>query len=272
MTDIIIDILIALGTVVAIAVLMGTLLALVTHFFSVKESRKKLRARACLPGVNCGACGYKGCDDYAAALAEGNAAPNLCVPGGEDTAKALGEVLGVEIGEIKREVAFVHCNGNAAATSKKAEYVGISTCRAASMIYGGPNACVHGCLGYGDCASVCPAGAICVKDGIAHIDASLCMGCGICAGVCPKHVISMIPKRDGVVVMCNSKDKGADARKACKNACIGCKKCEKICPSGAIKVANNLASIDYETCTGCGACAAGCPTGCLKNVSFGDND
>ena len=100
MTDIIIDVLIALATVVAIAILMGTLLALVTHFFSVKESRRKLRARACLPGVNCGACGFKGCDDYASALAEGKAAPNLCVPGGEDTAKAIGEDK--DIGSIEK--------------------------------------------------------------------------------------------------------------------------------------------------------------------------
>ena len=265
---VIIDILKALVTVVAIAVLMGTLLALVTHFFSVKESRKKIRARACLPGVNCGACGYKGCDDYAAALAEGSAAPNLCVPGGEDTAKALGAVLGVEVGTIKHEVAFVHCNGNVSATSKKAEYVGISTCRAANMIYGGPDACRHGCLGYGDCAAVCPAEAICLRDGIAHVDPERCLGCGLCSTVCPKQVISMVPKDSKPVVMCNNKDKGADARKACKNACIGCKKCEKTCPNGAIKVVNNLAVIDYEKCTGCSACAAGCPIGCLKNVSL----
>ena len=266
MMDTIINILIALVTVVAIAIFMGTFLALVTHFFSVKESRKKLRVRACLPGVNCGACGFKGCDDYAEALAEGNAAPNLCVPGGTDTANTLGTILGVEVEGVKNEVAFVHCNGNASATSKKAEYVGISSCRAASMIYGGPDACRHGCLGYGDCAAVCPSEAICVLDGIAHIDSSKCIGCGLCVRTCPKNIISTIPKNCGVVVMCNNKDKGADARKACKNACIGCKKCEKTCPNGAIKVVDNLAVIDYGKCTGCGACADGCPTGCLKKI------
>ena len=271
MTETVINILTALGAVAAVALLMGVLLAIVTHFFGVEESQKFKDIRACLPGVNCGACGFKGCDDYASALAEGKTAPNLCVPGGEDTAKALGEVLGVEVESAEKLVAFAHCNGNCEATSKKADYTGISTCRAASMLYGGPNACRHGCLGYGDCAAVCPASAICVKDGIAHIDASLCLGCGLCASVCPKNVISMVPKKDDVVVMCNSKDKGADARKACKNACIGCKKCEKTCPNGAIKVANNLASIDYEKCTGCGACAASCPTGCLKSISFGEN-
>lgn len=266
MTDIIIDVLIALGIVVAIAVFMGTFLALVTHFFSVKESRKKIRLRACLPGVNCGACGFKGCDDYAEALTEGKAAPNLCVPGGADTANAIGVVLGVAVEGVKDEVAFVHCNGNCEATSKKAEYEGISTCKAASMLYGGPDACRFGCMGYGDCAAVCPSEAICIRDGIAHVDSTRCIGCGLCSRTCPKNVISMIPKDSKAVVMCNNKDKGAEARKACKNACIGCKKCEKACPNGAVKVENNLAVINYEKCTGCGACAAGCPTGCLKNL------
>ena len=267
-----IDILIALGVVAAIALLMGILLALVTHFFGIEESKKLKQIRACLPGVNCGACGYKGCDDYASALEQGTAKPNLCVPGGEDTSSEIGALLGIEVEAAKSIVAFVHCNGNCTATTKKAAYNGISTCKAASMLYGGPDACRHGCMGYGDCASVCPAEAICVKDGIAHIDPTRCIGCGLCADTCPKKVISMIPKEKGMdsetqtVVMCNNKDKGADARKACKNACIGCKKCEKTCPNGAIKVENNVAVIHYEKCTNCGACVAGCPMGCLKNI------
>ena len=270
MFDVIMDILIALGVVVAIGLLMGILLAVVSHFFGIEESKKLKEIRECLPGINCGACGFKGCDDYAAALAEGNTKANLCVPGAEDTANALGTLLGVEIEAPKDVVAFVHCNGNCIATSKKADYDGISTCRAASMLYGGPDACRHGCLGFGDCAAACPAEAICIMDGIAHIDTTRCLGCGVCAGVCPKNVISLVPQETGTVVMCNNKDKGADARKACKNACIGCKKCEKTCPHGAIRVTNNLAVIDYEKCTGCGVCVAGCPTGCLKNVVFPD--
>ena len=268
MSEVIIDILIAFAIVVAIGLFMGILLALVSHFFGVEEDKKLKQIRACLPGVNCGACGYKGCDDYAAALAEGSAKPNLCVPGAEDTANELGAILGIEVEAPKDVVAFVHCNGNCEATSKKASYDGISSCRAASMLFGGPEACRFGCLGLGDCASACPANAICVKDGIAHIDSGRCLGCGLCATVCPKSIISIVPKQARATVMCNNKDKGADARKACKNACIGCKKCEKTCPNGAISVQNNLAAIHYEKCTGCGACVSACPTGCLKSVSF----
>ena len=270
MNEVIIDILIAFAVVVAIGLFMGILLALVSRFFGIEESKKLKDIRACLPGVNCGACGYKGCDDYAAALADGTAKPNLCVPGAEDTAEALGKVLGIEVEAPEDVVAFVHCNGHCEATSKKAVYDGILTCRAASMLYGGPDACRFGCLGYGDCAAACPNNAICVRDGIAHVDTSRCLGCELCTTVCPKGIISMVPQDTRAAVFCSNKDKGADARKACKNACIACRKCEKTCPSGAISVKNNLAAIDYEKCTGCGACAELCPTGCLKSVYFPD--
>ena len=265
-----IDILIAAGVVAAVSLLLGILLALLNRFFGVKEDKKVKELRACLPGINCGACGYKGCDDYAAALATGSAKPNLCIPGAESTANEIGALLGIEVEPPKDVVAFVHCNGNCEATGKKAGYEGISTCRAAAALFGGPNDCTFGCLGFGDCAAACPAEAICIKDGIAHVDTSRCLGCGLCSETCPKRIISMIPQETKTVVMCSSKDKGANARKACKNACIGCKKCEKSCPEGAITVVNNLATIDYTKCTGCGLCIEGCPTGCLKEVFLPD--
>ena len=264
------DILIAFGVVAGVALILGVLLAVISRFFAVEEDEMLKAVRACLPGVNCGACGYKGCDDYAAAVAAGSAKPNLCVPGAEATASELGELLGVEVQTPEDVVAFVHCNGNCDATSKKAAYDGISSCRAASMLYGGPDACRFGCLGLGDCAAACPANAICLKDGIAHVDSSMCLGCGVCVLTCPKHIISLVPQHTEAVVMCSNTEKGADARKACKNACIGCKKCEKVCPHGAVTVMNNLAKIDYDKCTGCGACAKACPTGCMKKIVFPD--
>ena len=63
------DILIAFLVVAGIALLLGVMLALISHFFSVPEDPTQQKVRECLPGVNCGACGYAGCDDYAAALA-----------------------------------------------------------------------------------------------------------------------------------------------------------------------------------------------------------
>lgn len=262
------DILIAFLVMFGIALVAGILLLVFSKLFLVAEDPTKQKVRQCLPGINCGACGYKGCDDYAAALAAGGVKPNLCIPGAQRVADQIGEILGIKAEPFDDVVAFVACNGTCDATFPIAEYDGVKTCFAASMMYGGTNSCRYGCLGMGDCATVCPNDAICVMDGIARVDTSRCVGCGLCVKKCPKHIISMVPQETRTVVMCSNKDKGADARKACKNACIGCKKCEKACPVGAITVNNNLASIDYDKCTFCGECVTECPTGCLKTVFF----
>ena len=264
------DVLVALGVVVAISLVLGVLLALFINLFGIEDDETVKQIRACLPGVNCGACGYKGCDDYAKAVSNGKAAPNLCVPGAEKTVEELCAILGIEAEPPKDVVAFVHCNGSCDAVGKKAIYDGINVCAAKGMLYGGPEACSYGCLGCGDCASVCPADAFCFEDGIARVDTRKCLGCGLCVNKCPKRIISLVPQETSVAVYCSNSDKGADARKACKNACIGCKKCEKACPNGAITVQNNCAVIDYDKCTGCKACAGECPTGCLKVVFFPD--
>ena len=259
------DILISFLVMLAIALIAGILLLVFSHLFSVEEDPKKKEIRQCLPGANCGACGYAGCDDYAAALADGKAKPNLCTPGAQTVANKLGEILGVDAGEVVDVVAFVKCNGTCGATQKTAEYNGVTTCAAASMLFGGNNSCKFGCLGYGDCANACTENGICLADGIARIDISACVGCGNCAEVCPKNIIELLPRSTKTILMCSNTQKGADARKVCKNACIGCKKCEKTCPNEAISVVNNLAVIDYSKCTNCGACVDACPTACLKS-------
>lgn len=262
----IIDVLIAFATVTIVGLVLAGLLALAAHYLHVEEDATVKEIRDVLPGVNCGACGYTGCDEYAKALANGGVKTNLCIPGADATAEEISKILGVEAEDVVEMFAYVHCNGNCEATNKKAIYEGIDSCLAASMFYGGPDACRFGCTGFGDCAKACPLDAICIEDGIARVDTRKCIGCGICVRTCPKNIIGLAPQVATTVVMCSSKDKGAVARKVCKNACIGCKKCELNCPDGAIKVTDNIASIDYEKCTGCGKCAEVCPTKCIKTV------
>ena len=260
------EILLAFIVVASVALIAGILLTLASHFFHVDEDEKVKKLRECLPGVNCGACGYTGCDDYAAALAKGNVKTNLCIPGADAVAADIAKVLGVSAEDVIEQVAVVHCNGTCEATSKKAIYEGVDSCRAASMIFGGPDACNYGCLGCGDCASVCPVEAICLMDGIARVDRRICIGCGLCVKTCPKAIITLVPAVKTVANLCSNRDKGAVARKLCTNACIACKKCEKSCPTGAITVVDNLAVIDYDKCVDCGACVEGCPTHCLQKI------
>ncbi len=262
-------VLIAVLVVAVIGLVCAIVLALASHFMEVKVDERFTIARECLPGANCGACGYTGCDGYAQALASGEMElTNLCVPGGDKAAKALSEALGLAFSDVEEKVAYVHCNGNCDDSKNKANYDGIKNCHSAALIYGGPEACVYGCLGFGDCAAVCPEKAICMDAGIAKIDIRKCAGCGLCAKTCPKHIISIIPVKAKTLVQCSSQAKGADTRKECMVGCIGCKKCELNCPSGAVKVVNNLAQIDYKLCSDCGKCAEVCPVGCMKIADF----
>ncbi len=262
------DVLIAVAVVAAVGLLAGIILAVANHFMGIKEDERYTTIRACLPGANCGACGCSGCDDYAKAVFEGTAKPNLCIPGGNDVAEELSRILGVEAEDVKLEVAFVHCNGTPSATSRKVALDSEFSCRSASMFYGGPGSCSYGCLGYGDCVAVCPVEAIHIKNGVARVDSRECVGCGLCAKTCPKNLISLISRDVKTVNMCSNHDKGAVTRKACKNGCIACGKCQKVCPEGAITVENNLAHVNYEKCTGCGICVDACPVKCLKHTDF----
>ncbi len=266
------EILIAFLILGVTGVLMGALLAVASHFMAVPEDETVVKLRKCLPGANCGACGYTGCDDYAKALAEGQAKPNLCIPGGGDSAGAISEILGVEAEAPITLMAVVACNGNRDANPERPAYDGMQTCKAAAVSWGGPNACPTGCLGFGDCMAACPHGAIGVKNGVAVVNPRLCVGCGLCASACPKRIIFLETAGKRAVNICSNREKGAICRKTCKNACIACGKCEKLCPNDAVHVIDNLAVVDPTRCTACGLCVEGCPTGCLKMADFRPQD
>lgn len=257
-------ILIAVGVVCVIALLCALLLVIADKFMAVKEDERVKKIRACLPGANCGSCGFAGCDGYAKALVDGKTKTNLCIPGSDDVAKQIADILGVEAEDVIEQVAYVHCNGDCRHTEKKFNYVGITTCAAAKLHYGGDGLCKYGCLGYGDCAAVCPQGAICLENGIAHIDPRKCIGCGLCEKTCPNHVISMLPDYADTVVSCINKEPEEVVKPKCTNACIGCGECAEACPVNAITVRQNLARINYETCVGCTYCEYVCKTGAIK--------
>ncbi len=156
------------------------------------------------------------------------------------------------------KIAFIACRGTRENTKTKYGYEGIQSCLAAGMLYSGPLECEYGCLGFGDCARVCPFGAITVRDGRPNVCRDICTGCGKCTAVCPKRLISLVPKGVKAAAACSNRQKGAAVVKACGVSCIACKMCERVCESGAVKVTDNVAVIDYNLCTGCGKCKTAC--------------
>ena len=182
-------------------------------------------------------------------------------------------VLGREVAAKEPMVAVVRCNGTCENRPKTNEYGGYQSCRVKAALYSGDTGCPFGCLGCGDCVSVCQFGAIVMdpETGLPVVDQDKCTACGACVKACPKGVIELRNKgrrNMRVYVLCVNKDKGAAARKACKAACIGCSKCAKVCPFEAITVENNLAYIDYTKCKLCKKCVAECPTGAIHAVNF----
>ena len=252
--------------VTAIGGICAIVLSVASRLMYIKVDDRIEKLQACLPGVNCGACGYPGCSGYAIAILSGEAKINLCTPGGITVLEQISTILGVKSDGFEKKIAVVSCNGDKSSQKKKMEYIGINSCEAAKPLFGGENSCVYGCLGYGDCQKICPAQAICMEKDLARIITNNCTGCGLCVKVCPKSLISIINASAPVLITCINTEKGAVTRKKCTGGCIGCGKCVRECPVTAIVMQDNLAKIDYKKCNGCGHCADICTTKCIHKL------
>ena len=253
------EILIAVAILGVLGLIIGLILAAASKVFYVETDPRLDQLNECLPGANCGGCGYAGCGGYAEAVLNGEAPIGKCASGGNECAQAMAAIMGIKAEAVTRNVALVRCSGDryydkatgnqVAGAKLKGHYEGFHDCLAASKVGGrGPLSCKYGCLGYGSCTKACKYGAIKVVHGVAHVDEDLCVGCMACAAVCPRGLIVPVEPDRNVVIACNSMAKGAVTTRGCTVGCIGCGLCKKICPNGAITVTNNLAVIDYTKC------------------------
>lgn len=245
--------------IAVIGIVVGAGLVFTGKKFYVEVDERESAVREALPGNNCGACGYAGCDAMAAAIAKGEAPANGCPVGGAPVAKQVAAIMGVEAGATERKVAFVRCKGTCDVTRNQGNYVGIQDCRSAVLAGLNIPECGYGCLGLGSCATVCPQDAIRVVDGVAMVNRKKCVGCGLCVKACPKGLIELVPESKRVIVQCSNKDRGPMVKKVCSAGCIGCMLCTKQCEYNAIHVKDNLASVTYEACVQCGKCVEKCP-------------
>ena len=269
------NILIAVAILGGLGLIFGLVLAAASKIFYVETDPRLDQLNECLPGANCGGCGYAGCGAYAEAVLNGEAEIGKCNSGGNECAQAMAAIMGVKAAEVTRKVALVRCSGektydqdgNLVTGAKvKANYEGFKDCLAASKVGGrGPLSCKYGCLGFGSCTKVCQYDAIHIVNGVAKVDESKCVGCMSCANVCPRQLIVAVEPDRNVVIACASMAKGAVTTRGCTTGCVGCGLCKKICPHGAITVERNLAVIDYSKCDNCGLCATVCPKGLIKD-------
>ena len=173
--------------------------------------------------------------------------PGLCTVNSKDTNQIIANFLGVQLGTHEKRVARLACAGGAHVAYIRASYAGLGSCRGASLVAGGGKGCAWGCLGMGDCATVCSFDAIHMdRHGLPVVDAAKCTACGDCVDVCPKDLFEIHPVSHRLWVACRNREFGDAAEAQCEVICTACERCAVDSPEGLITIRDNLAVIDYE--------------------------
>lgn len=127
------------------------------------------RIDALLPQTQCTRCGYPACQDYANAIAAGEANINQCPPGGAAGISALAQLL------ERDPLPLNPANG----VEKPREIALIDEAA---------------CIGCTKCIQACPVDAIVGASKLMHtVLADECSGCELCIAPCPVDCIAMIP-------------------------------------------------------------------------------
>lgn len=125
-----------------------------------------------LPQTQCQQCGYSGCAPYALALSRGEAALNLCTPGGQSVINDLADLLHLP--------PLLPADINRACQSKSIAFIDESQC-----------------IGCTACIRACPVDAILGTTKQMHtVIKAECTGCELCVPPCPVDCIIMQPVSD----------------------------------------------------------------------------
>ncbi len=124
---------------------------------------------AILPQTQCGLCGFKGCMPYAEALAQKNAAINLCPPGGVKGLMTIAELLNEDPSPFLADM------------QEKAKTPSVVVIREDE------------CIGCTKCIQACPVDAILGSGKLMHtVIADECTGCELCIAPCPVDCIDVV--------------------------------------------------------------------------------
>jgi len=156
----------AILIITGIALAAGLLLSLAARHLPGDADSAVDAINALLPQTQCAQCGYPGCRPYAEAVASGDAAINLCPPGGEETVLRLADLLG------RDPLPLSDARPDAPQVARIDE---------------------SRCIGCTHCRSACPVDAITGAHQFMHtIIRSECTGCELCIAPCPVDCISMV--------------------------------------------------------------------------------
>lgn len=244
---------------------LAYLIALADKKLYVYEDPRIDEVEGMLPHANCGACGTAGCRNFAEAVVDGKLDPGKCTVNSVDMNQVIADYLGVEVVHREKEVARLACAGGVHVAHTRAQYTGLKSCRAANLVAGGGKGCAWGCIGLGDCESVCNFGAIYMnKQGLPVVIEDKCTACRDCVTVCPKDLFSIHPVSHQLWIACKNRAEGDEAEADCEVTCTACGRCAADAPEGLISIQNNLAVIDYSK-NGLASKVAmeRCPTGAI---------
>lgn len=117
--------------------------------------------------------------------------------------------------------AFVRCSSNKDVKILYKTFAGEKNCTLFKEYYGNKAVCKMACIGFGDCASVCPQNAITFVNNTAVVT-NACNGCGKCVEICPNGIIELLPTNSPVAIPC------AGNSSQCSVSCNGCNRCVEI--------------------------------------------
>jgi formate dehydrogenase beta subunit len=181
----------ALLFMLGIGAVCGIVLSLSSKIFYVYEDPRIARVENNLAGANCGGCGYAGCSAAAEVIVNGIEPPSLCVISSKEGVEEVAKIMGVDAGAAESPLSYNMCEGGNRADDKF-HYMGISSCKAMALVYGGKRVCGVGCIGLGDCVKACQFNAVKLgPNGYPRVDDEKCVGCGACQQACPKDIIEV---------------------------------------------------------------------------------
>jgi H+/Na+-translocating ferredoxin:NAD+ oxidoreductase subunit B len=242
------DFLIPIFILAGLGLLFGIILSVAYKKFKVYEDPRIDVVEELLPSANCGACGEPGCRAFAERVVTEGTNPAKCTVSSQEGIFEIANYLGVEASQEEKKVARLMCAGGINEAHNLASYKGgMSTCRGEAVVVGGIKDCSWGCLGLGDCETVCDFDAITMNEnGLPVVDAEKCTACNDCVEVCPKGLFQLMPVSQKLIVQCRSLLEGDLAESKCSVACTACSRCVADSAPGVIEIKNNLAVINYD--------------------------